>query len=384
MIRAFCCVLMALTLLVPTLAESGWAPTLTPMSDPRWAPAYSLLPDGRGLIAGGYSFPADRCVATADLFDPVTCRFSPTWGRLVIPRNFAHASRLPDGRVLISGGYNTVLGTLGSAELFDPVTQAFTLLASAMSSPRELFTATTLSDGRVLCVGGFNTHRGRTLRSADLFDPATQTFTPTGQLTDDRFGQDAVQMADGRVLIVGGTHWFARQPTITLASAEIYDPATGLFHPAHGPMHFPRDRPTATLLASGQVLIAGGQNNTGEPEQAELFDPKTENFTLLQNKITAPRMAHTAAMLPGGEVLIAGGWSVSRNATIGDVEFYDPLTQGFTTMPSLPVGAHDQALLIFPNRLVLIAGGKEAGGGKETSLSSGFTRQFSPQQTHHQ
>ena len=384
MTRVFCCVLMALTLLAPSLAESGWAPTHTPMSDPRWAPAYSLLLDGRGLIAGGYSFPADRCVATADLFDPATCRFTPTRGQLVVPRNFAQASLLSGGRVLISGGYNTVLGTLGSAELFDPASQSFTLLPSQLSSPRELFTATLLRDGRVLCVGGFNTHRGRTLRTADLFDPATQTFTPTGQLADDRFGQDAVRLADGRVLIVGGTHWFVRQPTVTLASAEIYDPSTGLFHSMHGPMHFPRDRPTATLLASGQVLIAGGQNSTGEPDQAELFDPKTEAFTLLSTKMNAPRMAHTAALLPGGEVLLAGGWSVPRNATIGTAELYDSLTQCFTTIPALPVGAHDQALLVFSSGLVLIAGGKEAGGGKETSLSSGYTKQFSPQQTHHQ
>ncbi len=375
---------MAFTFFAPALAESGWIPTLTSMSDSRWAPAYSLLPEGRGLIAGGYSFPADRCVATADLFDPGTHRFTPTRGRLVVPRNFAQASLLPGGGILICGGYNTVLGTLGSAELFDPASQAFTLLPRPMSSPRELFTATTLRDGRVLCVGGFNTHRGRTLRSADLFDPATQTFTPTGQLAYDRFGQDAVRLADGRVLIVGGTHWFVRQPTVTLASAEIYDPSTGLFQSTHGPMHFPRDRPTATLLASGQVLIAGGQNSTGEPEQAELFDPKTETFTLLLNKMTAPRMAHAAAMLPSGEVLIAGGWSVPRNTTIGDAELYDSLTQSFTTLPALPIGAHDQALLVFPSGLVLIAGGKEAGEGKETSLSSGYTKQFSPQQTHHQ
>jgi len=377
-------VLVLLALACPSLAESTWIPTVTQMSDPRWASAYSLLPGDRGLIAGGYSFPADRCVATADLFDPATRRFTPCRRRLVVPRNFALATLLAGGKVLIAGGYNTVLGTLDSAELFDPVTQTFALLPSRLTSPRELFTATPLLDGRVLCVGGFNTHRGRTVGTSELFDPATQTFAPTGPLQDDRFGQDAVRLADGRVLIVGGTHWFVRHPTVTLASAEIYDPVTGSFHLTHGPMHFPRDRPTATRLASGQVLIAGGQSAAAEPEQTELFDPVTETFTILPSKMVSPRMAHSAAVLPGGDVLFSGGWSVSRSSTIGDVEVYQSQNQSFSALPSLPIGAHDQALLVFPNGLVLIAGGKAASGGKETSLSTGYTRQFSPQQSSHQ
>ena len=375
----FLSILVLLALLCPSMAEGIWTPTVTQMSDPRWASAYSLLPDDRGLIAGGYSFSADRCVATADLFDPATRRFTPCRGRLVVPRNFALATRLAGGKVLITGGYNTVLGTLDSAELFDPVTQTFALLPSRLSSPRELFTATLLLDGRVLCVGGFNTHRSRTLSTADLYDPASQAFTPSGHLQDDRFGQDAVRLADGRVLVVGGTHWFLRQPTVILASAEIFDPSTGQFHLTRGPMHFPRDRPTATLLASGQVLIAGGQNGTSEPEQAELFDPAAETFTTLPSKMVSPRMAHSAAMLPDGDVLLSGGWSRPHLSTIGDVEVYHPQSQKFSALPSLPIGAHDQALLVFPSGLVLIAGGKEAGGGKETSLSTGYTWQFSPQ-----
>lgn len=376
MTRALPLTLLLLAALRPLLAQTGWLPTRTPMSDPRWAPAYCLVGQGtRGLIAGGYSFPTDRCVATADLFDPITRRFMPCRGRLTVPRNFAQASGLPDGKVLIAGGYNTILGSLDSAEIYDPAAQTFRLIRSRLTSPRELFTATTLADGHVLLVGGFNTHRGRTQRSADLYDPATQTFRPTGLLAEDRFGHDAVRLADGRVLVVGCTHWFARHPAVKLATAELYDPATGQFHPTHGPMVFPRDRPTATLLPDGTVLIAGGQNEAGEPEQAELFDPKTETFALLPNKMVAPRMAHAAAALPNGQVLLAGGWSVPLAATTGSVERYDPRSQTFTGEPPLPEGAHDQALLVFPCGLVLIAGGKQAGGGKETSLSAGFTWQ---------
>ena len=241
------------------------------------------------------------------------------------------------------------------------------------SAPRELFTATPLADGRVLLVGGFNTHRGRTQATAEVYDPVTRTFTPTGSLAADRFGQDAVRLADGRVLVVGGTHWFVRRPAVKLASAEIYDPATGRFHETRAPMHFPRDRPTATLLPDGTVLIAGGQNDAGEPEQAELFDPKTETFTLLPGKMVSPRMAHAAARSARTAVFCwraagASRWR-PRPAAWSDMI---PHPQIFTPCPTLPQGAHDQALLVFPSGLVLVAGGKEAGGGKETSLATGL------------
>lgn len=368
--------LLALAVLRPALADS-WVSTANTMSDPRWAPAYSLLAGGqRGLIVGGYSFPTDRCVATAEEFDSETRRFLPCSGRLQVPRNFAQAALLPDGQVLIAGGYNTILGSLNSAELYDPLARKFVLLPGPLSAPRELFTATALANGRILLVGGFDTHRGRTQASAELFDPVTRTFSPTGSLGTDRFGHDAVRLADGRVLIVGGTHWFVRQPAVKLASAEIYDPATGRFHETPSPMHFPRDRPSATLLPDGTVLVAGGQNDAGEPEQAEIFDPKSETFVLLPGKMVSPRMAHAAARLPDGEVLLAGGWSVSLAATTGSVERYDFHSQTFMPTPALPEGAHDQALLVFPSGLVLVAGGKKAGGGKETSLATGYTWQL--------
>jgi len=375
-----------LALFMLALASGGgWTPTRNTMSDPRWAPAYTLLAGGtRGLIAGGYSFPADRCVASADEFDPATRRFIRCKGRLTIPRNFALASLLASGQVLITGGYNTVLGSLDSAEQFDPKTQTFHLLPERMETPRELFTATTLTDGRILIAGGFNTHRGRTQALAEIYDPQTQAFTPTGSLAEDRFGQDAVRLADGRVLVVGGTHWFVRRPSVQLASAEIYDPATGVFHLTRSPMAFARDRPTATLLPDGTVLVAGGQNGAGEPAQAELFDPKTETFTLLPSLLVSPRMAHSAAALPDGSVLLSGGWSVPLAATTGSVERYDPKTQTFTAQPAVPAGSHDQVLLVFPSGLALVAGGKKAGSGKETSLATGYTRQIMYQQTPYQ
>ncbi len=370
---------MASVLLLLALRPAGgdgWAKTANTMSDPRWAPAYTLLAGGsRALIAGGYSFPTDRCVATADEFDSKTRRFVPCAGQMVVPRNFAQANLLADGRVLISGGYNTILGSLNTAETYDPQTRTFTRLPSRMTAPRELFTATTLTDGRVLLVGGFNTHRGRTLPTAELYDPHTQTFAPTGSLATDRFGQDAVRLADGRVLVVGGQHWFVGKPGVPLASTEIYDPATGRWHETRSPLQFARDRPTLTQLPGGTVLVAGGQNGADQPGQAEVFDPATETFTALPTALVTPRMAHSAAALPDGQVLLSGGWSIAEAATTRRTERFDPKMQTFLPAPQTPAGAHDEALLVFPSGLVLAAGGKQAGSGKETLLAGGWTWQ---------
>lgn len=358
---------------LPCAADpAGWVLVANSMQDSRWAPAAALLPDHRSaLIAGGFSYVTGGCVWTADRFDERTGRFIPCRTRLTYPRDFAQAAPLPDGTILVVGGFNTVLGSLDTAERYAPATDSFRLLPGRMSSARELFTATVLTDGRVLLVGGFDTHRHVTQASADLYDPVSQNFTPTGGLAQDRFGQAAVRLADGRVLIVGGKHWKVGQPDHPLSSAEIYDPKTGRFHRTAGDMATPRDRPTATLLPDGRVLIAGGQDGAEGPRLAELFDPHTECFTPLASPLIQARMAHSDALLPDGRILLAGGWSPPLQATTASTECFDPMTDRFTLGPALPQSCHDFALIAFPDGLVLAAGGKQVEKGHETSLATG-------------
>jgi hypothetical protein len=141
-------------------------------------------------------------------------------------------------------------------------------------------------------------------------------FTGTGPMNSARYYHAATLLSDGRILITGGCNGNA-----SLASAEIYDPATGMFVPA-GDMTAPRCTHTATLLLDGRVLIAGGFNST-----AELYDPATGTFTRTGDMLNA-RVGHSATLLPDGRVLIAGGTVPSSPyPTVAPPELYD-LTRG--------------------------------------------------------
>ena len=209
-------------------------PTPTgPMSNGRQIHTATLLADGRVLVAGGYEA-GNITLASADLYDPATDTFSAT-GSLAAARGFHTATLLSDGRVLVAGGgpasWSVGDAFLTSAELYDPTTGTFSPTGS-LATARDLHTATLLSGGRVLVAGGLA--RGRAyaddpqfLALAELYDPAG-SFSATGPMTERRARQMATLLADGRVLVTGGSGDFAAP----LASAELFDPATGTFSPA--------------------------------------------------------------------------------------------------------------------------------------------------------
>lgn len=267
-------------------------------------PGAVRLQDGRVLLAGGQSNFADREDLLA-IWNPADGTWSEP-GALAEGRAGHVLSVLHDGRVLVTGGewLGRPPGSVATEELLDPETGASAPPAgSPMVQPRAFHTATVLGDGRVLVAGGFNSFGGGEAIEAELFDPATETFTYTGSLAHPRGGHAAVRLDDGRVLVVGGMDgaWDY------VPGAELWDPDTGAFGPA-GALATPRMDHTATLLADGRVLVAGGVDGEGRRLDAlEVWDPATLAFTPAGARLGAARAMHTATPLPDGRVLLVGG-----------------------------------------------------------------------------
>jgi S-formylglutathione hydrolase FrmB len=196
------------------------------MTTPRTAAASTLLSDGRVLVTGGSS-DGSASLATAEIYDPKTGAFSAT-SPMAAVRSGHTATLLSDGRVLVAGGFDGTNNT-ASAEIYDPKTGTFSATGS-MADARDAQTATLLPNGLILVAGG-ETSDGQTSRAtAELYDPKTGTFAATAPMTSTRSGHTATLLSDGRVLVAGGSDaGFMSWPS--LASAELYDPKTGAFDP---------------------------------------------------------------------------------------------------------------------------------------------------------
>jgi hypothetical protein len=267
----------------------------------------TLLKNGNLLIVGGWTgrYGVRRA---AEIYDAATGKFTPT-GSMVSERAGNTATLLPDGRVLVTGGLDRSENALASAEVYDPVTGTFSVTGS-MSDPRGAHTATALKNGKVLVAGGGSGHypSQTVCRTAEVYDPATGRFTPTGQMIAARHKHAAILLPSGRVLVVGGSD--SRDWHGEYSSAEVYDPSTGAFS-STGAMNTARFKlsEAVVLLDNGKVLIAGGGRF------AEVYDETKGTFTKVEGNLGAARLFASATVLPDGETLITGGYA----ATGGDL-----------------------------------------------------------------
>lgn len=340
----------------------------------------TLLNDGRVLVTGGDNdgYPkVDGGLFSAELYDPVTGIFSAT-GSMSADRYYHTATRLPDGKVLVAGGDNNFGGAvstywdggLASSELYNPATGTFTGTGS-MRTARFFHTATLLQNGMVLMAGGRDVE---TLASSELYNPATGTFAYTGTMGQDRYSHTATLLNNGRVLIAGGYKIGTNGGP--LSSAEIYDPATGLFTPT-GAMGTPRVRPTATILPDGRVLIVGGINGPDYRyalTSAEIYDPATGLFTPT-GYMSSKRDSHTAVRLDDGNVLVVGGY---YNGYRSSAEVYNSVTMVFSTTVPMNTMRSGHTAIGLTTGEILVAGGGPAVSSAEVYRCQQVTINFPP------
>jgi N-acetylneuraminic acid mutarotase len=279
-------------------------------------------------------------------------------GSLTTPRDSHTATLLANGQVLVAGG-SWDGGPLDSSELFDPAKGTWTATQGSLTTPRDSHTATLLLDNRVLVAGG----SGGLLNSTEIYDPATDSWTPTkGALNTARFGHTATRLPDGKVLVAGGYN-----SSGYLNSAEIYDPA-GDSWTAKAPLKTARHYHTATLLAGGRVLVAGGRApGTGGPgtgvylNTSELYNPGADSWSFTQGALNTRRQLHTATLLANGQVLVAGGENKNTGVvlTINSAELYDPGTGQWTPTSSLNSAREFHTATPLLDGRVLVTGGTD-------------------------
>jgi N-acetylneuraminic acid mutarotase len=284
----------------------------------------TLLPDGTVLVTGGINGQG-AIINTAELYDPSAQTFTPLTATMTSVRTGHTATLLPNGLVLITGGStgSDGSGNLDTAELYDPAAQTFTPLTATMASVRSSHTATLLPNGTVLITGGFN-DTITAFNTAEIYDPTAQTFTAlTATMTSTRAGHTATLLNDGQVLLAGGFN----NSNATLNTAELYNPTGNTFTALSVTMTSTRNLHTATLLPDGSVLITGGSSsshNNPALNTAETYDPVADIFTALPETMTIAREAHSATLLPSGIVLLAGGATNPFPTGLNTTEAYDP------------------------------------------------------------
>jgi hypothetical protein len=237
-------------------------------------------------------------------------------------------------------------------------------LTGEIDPARQYQTATLLPNGRVLVAGGYGSGGVGWLIDCQLYDPQKGEFIETGRLSTRRDAHTATLLPNGKVLVAGGEEVNDRGFSVLLASAELYDPTSGLFS-LTGSMVTGRELHTATIMSNGKVLIAGGEDVRGYAvTHAETYDPGISAF-VPTGSMGVGRYGHTATALPGGDVLIAGGERIDEDGfdiALGSAEIYNPATGRFHLTGSMRVARKHHTATLLRDGQVLLAGGEDNNG----------------------
>jgi len=325
----------------------------------------TLLPNGDVLVAGGRTGGGAGSVK-AEIYHPSTGAWTRT-GSMSTGRDGHGAVLLPNGKVLVAGSFPysapdpaTMVAAMRSAELYDPSTGKWSPTGS-MIDAAWYRTITLLPTGKVLAAGGKPFEGAEQTDHAELYDPATGRWTVTAPLAHARSSATANVLPNGKVLLAGGYDY----PRGLHASAELYDPVQGTWSAAAS-LPAPRAESMSVTLANGKVLVFGGGTTgpNGKLDKTQLpvvYDPATGRWSTTGQMVHL-RWATSGTLLPNGQVLVAGGnpdWDTVKTAT---AELYDPATNRWAATDPMAVARRFHTATLLPSGKVLIASGQGAGG----------------------
>lgn len=317
-------------------AALQWVPTAGDLNEFRTEHVVVSLADGRVLVSGGNN--NSTVHKSAEIYDPVTRIFTPHPTGLNVPRSSAQATRLANGKVLICGGSSVMVGgALNSCEVYDPAANTFTPTTNSMLYPRAFHTMTLLADGKVLIAGGSPDRGiGRTLNTAEVFDPGADpvngTFNPVnGTLSQPRMQHSAARLQDGRVFIASGSIAYSSQMTWT---TDLYDPVTNSL--SAGPTVPLANSLTGVgslgLLDDGDVLLTNVFSvlspNINYPNSYR-YDPQTNTYTRVGD-LNIPRFSTWPILrLSDGRFINIGGRVPQPSGVLTNTtEIFDPTAAG--------------------------------------------------------
>lgn len=333
-----------------SLATQPSVASVAPSSAPTGASA-SLTAVGNGFDA----------TAVLSLEKPGVLQSSwTTTGAMATARNMGQSVVLKDGRILVAGGFTGGVTTLTNVDIYDPASGVW-VAAASMTASRYIGTVALLSDGRVLAAGGrqnLNNASPVDIATSEIYDPATNAWTPTGPMPQVIDGAQTFVRPDGKVLAVGGG--FANG--VHTAATALYDPAAGTW--SAGPsMSTPRISAAGVTLKDGRYLIAGGVANGPTLASAEVYDPVANAWTTVAS-MGMQRYDLTLTRLPDGRVLAAGG-STASSGTVS-AEIYDPVANAWTAVASMSA-PHSTGQSAQIGGKVLVVGGSGLGAMTATS-----------------
>lgn len=310
------------------------------MNTPRSSHTATLLPDGIVLVAGGVGNVAPTLLSSAELYYPELHGQGGFW-QTIAPLNFGRqlhtATLLLNGKILVAGGHGVAgnyYDSLASAELYDPTSHTWTNTGS-MNSVRRHHSAVLLPNGKVLVAGGYATENDINY-TAELYDPSTGVWTTTAPVNTAQSGiRRLTLLADGKALLTKGFEYVGPgwRPV-----GELYDFVSESWT-VTGAMTYGGGYHSSTLLPNGHVLVAGGYGNSpGDLYQTtvDVFNPQTGNWSNTNGLLTA-RKNHTATLLTSGKVLVTGGYQ-GNCVVLASTEIYNSISQA--TPPTLMARAN--------------------------------------------